>query len=348
MKKKLIFGGMVLLALVLTTGTFAYTYTNFGTATLSAYMADGNFATYVVSAEQPNWESILPEGEYGSEILEPIATGDDTEFYSQFPDEGEHWDKVDEQPADDLDTYVSTNGYGDWQRDLYELSNFTGAGGSEVITNAVIYFRFASGGGYTVRAMAALKTNDQVFEGPTITRSSTDFITESWECPVNPATDEAWTWEEINALQAGITARGSSKNKPAIITQVYVQVNYELSIIQGEVPQGDLFEITPALDYTGDIMIKIYLTNVSSILKAYKYLNMKVYVANSLEAEETPDYQVMSIETGVLIFNIEGGSAASYKVQIVGGSYRLMSDNPDEWGEGWSIIPEFYCEVSQR
>ena len=339
---------MVLLALVLTTGTFAYTYTNFGTATLSAYMADGNFATYVVSAEQPNWESILPEGEYGSEILEPIATGDDTEFYSQFPDEGEHWDKVDEQPADDLDTYVSTNGYGDWQRDLYELSNFSGASGSEVITNVVVNFRFASGDGYNVRAMAALKTNGQVYEGPTITYNSPNFTTESWECPVNPSTDKAWTWEEINALQAGVTARGNSKTKPAVITQVYVQVSYEFSVIQGEVPAGDLFEINPAAGYPGDLLIKIYLTNTNDILKAYKYINMKVYMADTLEAEKTPDYQVLSIETGVITFNIKGGSAENYKVKIIGGSYRLMSDNSEEWGMGWTITPEFYCEVSQR
>jgi hypothetical protein len=347
MKKKLIFGGMVILALVLTTGTFAYTYT-FNSSALGSYMAEGPFASYMVSEDQPNWDSILPEGEYGSEILVPVATGDDTELNSQFPDEGEHWDKVDEQPADDLGTYVSTEGSVDWQRDLYQLSNFSGASGSEIITSVVVYTRFASGDGYSVRAMAALKTNGQVFEGPTVTHNSPDFITESWECAVNPSTDKAWTWEEINDLQAGVTARGNNKNKPAVITQVYVQVNYEFSYMQGEVPQGELFEITPAQGYPGDLLVKIYLTNINDLIKAYKYINMKVYVADSLEAEKTPDYQVLSIETGVIVFNIKGGSAESYKVQIVGGSYRLMSNDPDEWGMGWTITPEFYCEVTQR
>ena len=338
---------MVILALVLTTGTFAYTYT-FSSSTLGSYMAEGPYATYQVSDQQPNWDSILPEGEYGSEILVPVAAGDDTELSSQFPNEGQHWDKVDEQPADDLGTYVSTEGYNSWARDLYNLSDYTGASGSEVITSVIVNFRFASGDGYNVRAMAALKTNGEVYEGPTITYDSPEFVTESWECPVNPSTDKAWTWEEINALQAGVTARGNSKTKPAVITQVYVQVNYEFSTIQGEVPAGDLFDINPAPDYPGDLLIKIYLTNVNDILKAYKYLNIKVYMADTLEAEKTPDYQVLSIETGVITFNIEGLSAENYKVQIIGGSYRLMSDNPDEWGMGWTITPEFYCEVSQR
>ena len=347
MKKKLIFGGMVILALVLTTGTFAYTYT-FNSATLGSYMAEGPYATYQPSTLQPDWDSILPEGEYGSEILIPVAAGDDTEFFAQFPTSGEHWDKVDEQPADDLGTYVSTEGSGDWQRDLYNLSDFTGAGGMETINSVTVYFRFAAGGTYNVRCMASLKTNGELYDGPTEILNSTDFISYSWESTVNPSTGEAWTWEEINALQAGVTARGNSKTKPALITQVYVQVNYEFSTTQGEVPQGDLFDINPAPDYTGDLLVKIYLTNTADLLKAYQYINMKIYVANSIESDYTPDYQILSIETGVLTFNIIGGSAESYKVQLIGGSYRLISDNPDEWGAGWTLTPEFYCEVSQR
>src|SRR4030042_392052 len=98
MKKKLFFIGTIILALVLTTGTFAYSYTNFSTATLEVTLADAVWTTYQPSVHQPNWESILPEDEYGSEILLPVAPGDDTELPSQFPASGEHWDKVDDQP----------------------------------------------------------------------------------------------------------------------------------------------------------------------------------------------------------------------------------------------------------
>jgi hypothetical protein len=349
MKKKLIFSGMVLLALVLTTGTFAYTYTNFSTSTLDATIVDAVMTTCEPSAHQPNWNSILPEGEYNSEILLPVAPGDDTELPTQYPASGEHWDKVYEYPTpDDTTTYVSTESSKNWERDLYNLSDYTGAGGEETITGITVYLRYAAGGSYTVRAMAALKTNGEVYEGPTLTHSGADFVTESWQCPTNPATDEPWTWEEINELQAGVTMRGNSKTKPAICTQVYVTVNYEYATIQGEVPHGNLYDITPHEDYTGDLLVKLYLTNTAELLKAYKYLNMKVYMANTLEAEKTPDYQILSIETGVVQFNIEGGSAASYSVEITGGSYRLISDNPDEWGAGWNITPEFYCEVGQR
>jgi len=349
MKKKLVFSGIVLFALVLTTGTFAYTYTNTGTTTLDATIADAVWTTYQPSADQPDWERIRPESEYNSETLVPIAPGDDTELPTQYPGSGEHWDKVDDQPAaDDGDTYVSTQTSKNWERDLYNLSNYTGAGGEETITGVTIYFRYAASGDYDVRAMAALKTNGEVYEGPILIHNGTDFVIESWQCETNPITDEPWTWEEINDLQAGVTMRGNSKTKPALCTQVYVLVNYEFATTQGEVPSGDLYDITPHEDYTGDLLVKLYLTNTASLLKAYQYLNMKVYMANTLEAEKTPDYQVLSIETGVVLFNIEGGSAETYTIEVTGGSYRLISDDPDEWGAGWNIVPEFYCEVGQR
>jgi len=117
---------------------------------------------------------------------------------------------------------------------------------------------------------------------------------------------------------------------------------------KGAIGAGSLFDIKPSPDYNGDLLVKIYLTNTAELLKAYQYLNMKVYMANSLEAEKTPDYQVLSIETGVVLFNIEGGSAEVYTVEITGGSYRLISDDPEEWEAGWNIVPEFYCEVGQR
>lgn len=348
MKKKLIFIGILILALVLTTGTFAYTFSNNSVTTLSATLADDGWTTYEPSASQPDWNSLLPSGEYNSEILVPNAPGDDTELSAQYPASDEHWDKVDDQPADDGDTYVSTEGSHGWQRDLYNLSNFTGAGGEDTIENITVYFRFASGGDYDVTAMAAIKTNGEVYEGPNITLSDTAFVTESWQCTNNPATDKSWTQEDINELQAGVTIEGHNKNKPALCTQVYVEVNSKHTTTQGELPQGNLYDITPHTDYNGDLQVRIYMTNTADLLKAYNYLNMELYMANSLEAKKTPDYQMLSIENGVISFNIEGGSAKKYTMELAGGSYRLVSDNTDDWGAGWSIVPEFYCEVTQR
>ena len=118
--------------------------------------------------------------------------------------------------------------------------------------------------------------------------------------------------------------------------------------VTGDVPIGDLFEITPHLDYAGDLMVTLYLTNTGAVNLAYQHLNIKAYITESLEAGETPPYQLLSLENGAAVFNIEGGSAASYTVEVIGGGYSLISGDPYQWREGWSITPEFYCEVTQR
>lgn len=346
MKKKVVFFGAVLLALLLTSGTFAFTYTNSNT-TMIPTLANGDYATYEIATGQPDWYSILP-GDC-SEILIPNNCGDETSLPTQYPNCGSHWEKVDEQPTDDDgSTYVSTSGSSNWKRDLYQLSDYSKASGDETISSVTVYARIAAGGSYTVSAKAAVKTEGGVFESSITTISSTSYTTLSWDMTTNPSTNKAWTWDEVNSLQAGIDMKGYASNKPALCTQVYVQVTYKGCIVQGVVPSGNLYIVTPDTQYTGDLLVKVYITNVADLLKAYQYLNMKVYVANSIEAGKTPNYQVLSLENGVVIFNLIGGSATDYIVQLIGGSYNLVSNNPDNWSQGWSIIPELYCEVSQR
>lgn len=348
MKKKLIFSGITLLALVLTTGTFAYTYSNVSTLTLDATIADAVMTTYEPSAGQPDWDDILPESENDSEYLLPNAAGDETKIEYQYPDSGEHWDKVADMPADELGTYVYTESNSGFKKELYNLTNHVEAGGYETIQGVTVYFRIAGQEGTTAEARAAIKIGGTAFVGDIVSQTGSTFGTKSYQWSTNPATDQPWTWEEIDALQAGVYMKTSSPNTFAYCTQVYVAVNYEFVITQGAVPRGDLYDITPHPDYTGDMLFKVYLTNTAELLKAYQYLNIKVYAENSIEAEKTPDYQILSIETGVVLFNIEGGSDESYTVEVKGGSYRLISGDAEEWGEGWSITPEFYLEVAQR
>jgi hypothetical protein len=348
MKKKILFIGMVALALLLTSGTFAYTYSFQSTTDMQATLADDQFSTYDISAAQPKWDSILPGANLNQERLIPVAAGDATEFPSEKPDCGEHYLQMADFSAPDTDTYITTQGTKSWVTDLYTMNPYTGMGGAEKISGVTIYYRVAAQGDYSVTSTATIKTNGSIYQSAVQTTTGNTFQTYTWILEKNPITGEAWTAADLNSLQIGVSGKGSSKNNPLLCTYVYAIVNYSYKIIQGAVPLGALYDVKPAAEYTGDLMVKIYITNTANLLKAYNYLNIKVYVPNTVESEKTPDYQVLSIENGVIVFNIIGGSANIYSVQVVGGAYRLNSAEPSDWCEDWSVVPEFYCEVSQR
>jgi hypothetical protein len=345
MKKKVIFIGLVLVALVLTSGTFAYTYTN-NTTTLPATLADDAWTTYEKSLNQPDWDSVLPEGGTTSVNLAPIAPGDYTTIIAQEPSTGEHWELVDEQPADTT-TYVSTYGSSVWQGDLYQTADLPV--GITTINSVTVHAVIAAAGAWSIDAMTELLTNGQQFSGDTVSTSGTSWTGMSTAYDVNPDTGEAWTAEEINNLQVGITLKGPRNNRAALCTQVYISISYEAEgVIQGDVPEGSLFVITPHPQYPGDLTVKLYLTNTADLLKAYQYLNIKIYVSGSVEAGGTPNYKLLSMENGVVEFSILGGSVPQSVIYVTGGSYGLVSSDPSNWGAGYTLVPEFYCEISQR
>ncbi len=72
----------------------------------------------------------------------------------------------------------------------------------------------------------------------------------------------------------------------------------------GQVPTGGLFSISPNPSYTGDLLASIHLTNVGSLIKAYQYLNMQVYVAGSESANETPNYKLLTLQNGQASFSL--------------------------------------------
>jgi len=175
---------------------------------------------------------------------------------------------------------------------------------------------------------------------------TTSYASYSYQWDTNPQTGNAWTWDEIDALQIGVGLRKAANGVATGCTQVYAEVSYEIEpVTEGEVPSGNIFVITPHPDYSGDLLVKVYLTNTSALVKAYQYLNMKLFLQGSAEA---PGYQLLTLENGVATFNLEGCSGGSQTLSVIGGSYRLVSNDPSQWGAGWSVTPELHCEVTQR
>ena len=166
------------------------------------------------------------------ETLRPNAAGDECNIRNQTgaacPD---HYQNVDEAVSDGHTTKVVEwqSPYTTWYRDLYNIED-SGAGTGD-INKVTVYARCVHMGGTPNQASLkiAIKTGGTAFEG------SEETLTGSWvnyskEWATNPDTGLAWTWAEINSLQAGLAMRnintadgaGSSSN----CTQVWVEVDY--------------------------------------------------------------------------------------------------------------------------
>jgi hypothetical protein len=166
-----------------------------------------------------------------TEILRPNAAGDEENIYGAVGGgSGTHYTTVDEETPDESTTRVFDY-RADWYRDLYNLDNHSA--GSGTINFIKVYARCSAGTTPTQTSLKiAIKSGtgsgapDTVDESSEITVASS-YADYSRQWGTNPATGSAWTWDEIDNLQAGIALRESKLSYYSThCTQVYVEVDY--------------------------------------------------------------------------------------------------------------------------
>lgn len=163
-------------------------------------------------------------------ILRPNAAGDETRILRQYPNSGEHWDKVDDVTPDEDATNVNMQ----WssnatRRDLYNLSDLPGAGPVQV-SEVRVYARWRRQGGYpyAIEFWIGIKTGGTEYWSPPFGDQSSTYVTRSYAWALNPNTSNKWTRAELDALQAGIQLEyyaGVGWGSYGICTQVYVKVS---------------------------------------------------------------------------------------------------------------------------
>lgn len=161
------------------------------------------------------------------ETLRPNAAGDETSIPSQYPDSGSHYDKVDEELADNDLTYVGlTMGRKEWFRDLYNLPVSSGSGG---INKIKVYFRCKNTlGDYPAyfKARASVKSGTTVADGDVEGLRLTSYSDFSMEWATNPDDGKAWEWSDIDGLQIGVSLYADAYPTETRCTQVYVEIDY--------------------------------------------------------------------------------------------------------------------------
>ncbi len=159
-----------------------------------------------------------------TEILRPNGAGSGAAIPDQYPDSGEHWDKVDEATPDEDATYVACGYKGGYPRDLYALPQHTGVGS---ISSVTVYCRGKCSNTPTRDSLRIyiLTSGTEYYEAKTVT---TGYAGYSKQWTASPYTGNSWTWDEIDALEAGVALRsGDADNYWATrCTQVWVVVDY--------------------------------------------------------------------------------------------------------------------------
>jgi len=92
---------------------------------------------------------------------------------------------------------------------------------------------------------------------------------------------------------------------------------------KGSIPTGDLFKITRNTNYTGDLLVKVYLTNVDKLVKGYQFLNMRLQIRDDVGTggsvidkqytDEGQTYQLLTLENGVVAtFQLDSTASPAY------------------------------------
>ena len=183
------------------------------------YARQMNVRLRTANGETPSVTKIVPNAVGAVTQLEP------------YPAVANYLD-VDDPPGspDNWATYVAKGGeFGQsWSGyDLYNLQNPTGSG---TINYIVVHYRCRK----IVLKVAAVYAQSKIKTGGTEYTGTQHGLTTSWsdytqQYNTNPKTGVAWTWTDLNYLQAGVrmsSSPGYTDFSAGYCTQVYVEVNY--------------------------------------------------------------------------------------------------------------------------
>jgi PKD repeat protein len=144
--------------------------------------------------------------------------------------------------SDDGDTsYVYTTNR-NWRTDLYNLSDVSLAG---TINSVTVYIRARANANPTqASAQTAIRTGTTTYYGAMVTLT-TSYAVHSTTYTTNPG-GGAWTWAQINALQAGAgLRRPAGRNTQSRVTQVWVVVDYTPPTINADFTASPTSGCTP-------------------------------------------------------------------------------------------------------
>ena len=151
--------------------------------------------------------------------IRPNANGDTIELTTEC---GQNFQCVDEVIPDGYTTINYASAGVGVDTDLYELEDHTTETGTIVQVNCYAVVNPINVTGFWSNAI--IKTHGTEYVGEKISEPKNTWTTVPSYFHVNPYTSEAWTWDEIDALQCGVQIYTTGSIHP--VTQVYAVVYY--------------------------------------------------------------------------------------------------------------------------
>lgn len=112
----------------------------------------------------------------------------------------------------------------------------------------------------------------------------------------------------------------------------------------GNVAAQTIFTITSEANYTGDLLVTVYLANAPDLVATFESLQLKVKSAFQGGGLELTDWQLLSLDNESVIIPVTGYTGGTaFNVTVESGTWHAQPDietnDPDL---------DLYCEVSQR
>lgn len=222
----------------------------------------------------------LPTANGDSLVRRPSANDTPLEL-SPSPSTRANWDCVDEYPTPGDTDYVYLPGAAEpvTGRDVYTLDNPNVPAGATDISVTVYWRARKTRSNIAASGRPLLKVNGVVYEWLTGDSLTTTFTTRSRTWTTNPATGNAWTASEVNAVKAGVRLDVYTEPCAAQCSQLYVVIDYTLAgqtvTVTTSLTTSQTFTMQPksAMQVTLNHQPQPYFNNIVNVLQ-HVFLNL--------------------------------------------------------------------------
>jgi len=114
----------------------------------------------------------------------------------------------------------------------------------------------------------------------------------------------------------------------------------------GRIPTGDLFSITPATGWTGDMSVILRIANAEDLIECYGILVFKIEIWDSTNTKLTTTEYLSLGKGGQIYIDFDYTANTPYTVKVIGGHY--VSHRSPSGGWIGQEDPTIYCQVLQR